>query len=337
MEITPRKVTISWTQSSSVVYDGREHSLTPTVTGVSNIQIPLSKVTVEGTAGVNVGNYTFKVTGVDDSNYTVAGVTNATATLTILKRDVSIIWQNLSQTYGMMDNTIVFATLQNVVYGEEVYAVVSNFKPDCTANTHTLTVNALAGADMANYQINSSTSKSATLTVNRQKAIAIWTNTSYVYDGTAHAPTLTITSESGEVLATKVIDTKVNAGSYTYSAADYFEANANYQLENATCTLEIEKMQILATNVTVSFNNGTLSVTFNDLPANDAGGVKIFASALNIKNGAGSDVTNGNIDAPGRYSIRYTIDSISVTDNYEVIIDSVASVTYTVTADQLEN
>ena len=147
----------------------------------------------------------------------------------------------------------------------------------------------------------------------------------------------TVTSESGEVLATKVIDTKVNAGSYTYSAADYFEANANYQLENATCTLEIEKMQILASNVTVSFNNGTLSVTFNDLPANDAGGVKIFPSALNIKNGSGTDVTNGNIDAPGRYSIRYTIDSISVTDNYEVIIDSVASVTYTVTADQLEN
>lgn len=337
MEITPRKVTISWTQSSSVVYDGREHSLTPTVTGVSNIQIPLSKVTVEGTAGVNVGNYTFKVTGVDDSNYTVAGVTNATATLTILKRDVSITWQNLSKTYGMMDDTIVFATLQNVVYGEDVYAVVSGFSPDFIAGTHTLTVNALAGADMANYQISSSTSKSATLTVNRQKAIAIWTNTSYVYDGTAHAPTLTVTSESGEVLATKVIDTKVNAGSYTYSAADYFEANANYQLENATCTLEIEKMQILATNVTVSFNNGTLSVTFNDLPANDAGGVKIFASALNIKNGAGTDVTNGNIDAPGRYSIRYTIDSISATDNYEVIIDSVASVTYTVTADQLEN
>lgn len=338
MTITPKPVTITWPTNTTVVYDGANHCLVPTVNGVSGAINP-DKITVVG-AGRNAGVYNFEVTDIADPNYTLAGVLNTNATLTISKRQVNISWNNLAQTYGMMSENIVFATLENAVYGEDVYPVVDGFSATLSAGYHDLTVNALAGSAMANYQLADTANTTVSLLVNKQKATAIWSDTSFVYNGKYHAPTLTVTSMTGEDLSrfVSIVSGEVNAGDYTYFADDYFQTNPNWELvENTSCTMEIKRMQITSSDVTVTYDKDTFSfsVSFNALPDNDSDGVTIADDKLEVRNGSGSRIQNGTIDTAGTYMIKYNTSDIIASDNYEIVQGSTASKVFVITNDQL--
>lgn len=338
MTITPKPVTITWPTNTTVVYDGANHCLVPTVNGVSGAINP-DKITVVG-AGRNAGVYNFTVTAIADPNYTLAGVLNTNASLTISKRQVNISWNNLTQTYGMMSENIVFATLENAVYGEDVYPVVDGFSATLSAGYHDLTVNALAGSAMANYQLADTANTTVSLLVNKQKATAIWSDMSFVYNGKYHAPTLTVTSMTGEDLSrfVSIVSGEVNAGEYTYFADDYFQTNPNWELvENTSCTMEIKRMQITSSDVTVTYDKDTFSfsVSFNALPDSDADGVTIADDKLEIRNGSGFKLQNGTIDTAGTYMIKYNASDIIASDNYEIVQGSTASKVFVITNDQL--
>lgn len=338
MTITPKPVTITWPTNTTVVYDGANHCLVPTVNGVSGAINP-DKITVVG-AGRNAGVYNFEVKAIADPNYTLAGVLNTNASLTISKRQVNISWNNLAQTYGMMSENIVFATLENAVYGEDVYPVVDGFSATLSAGYHDLTVNALAGSAMANYQLADTANTTVSLLVNKQKATAIWSDTSFVYNGKYHAPTLTVTSMTGEDLSrfVSIVSGEVNAGEYTYFADDYFQTNPNWELvENTSCTMEIKRMQITSSDVTVTYDKDTFSfsVSFNALPDSDADGVTIADDKLEIRNGSGFKLQNGTIDTADNYMIKYNTSDIVASDNYEIVQGSTVSKVFVVTDDHL--
>ncbi len=339
MTITPKPVTITWPTNTTVTYDGAEHSLVPTVSGVSGIINP-AKITVEGAAGKNAGVYSFTVTAVDDPNYTVVGVANATGTLTIDRRFVTVTWKNLTQTYGMMSNTLEFATLENTVAGDDVYVVVDNFFSTYEAGEYTLYANTLAGDDKGNYKISGETS--ATLVVNPQKAIAKWSNTDTVYDGNVHAPVLTLTSESGEDLSrfVGVIDGKINAGVHSYSTSDYVALDSNYVLAGSlSTTLGINRKQVKSSSFTVKYdkNTATFSVIFTDSFGNEipAEGVTIADDKLDIRNAYAEKQSNGNIVEAGTYLIKFNVDDIVVGSNYQLVQGSTASYQYVLTEDDL--
>ena len=339
IKIIPRPISVSWPLDRDEIYNGREHKLTPVVSGASGVSISLSKITVEGEAGVNAGVYNFTIVGVNDANYTVLGASNLSASLTILPRELNISWQNLSQTYGMMSNTITFATLENVINGDDVSITVkdSNYSSYEKGN-YTLTADTLGGEDKANYVLSSATSKTATLIVNKQRVNAFWSDLSFEYDGQGHAPKLTFTSQTGETLPElcKAIEKKVNSGEYTYDARNYFIENNNYELssDGVYCSFNITKKQIRSGNFTVEYDaeSGSFSVVHLDVIENERAHVRV--SQITIKDSLGYGQINGSISgeyAIGTYTISFNASDISYTQNYEVIDTGANSTTYEIT------
>ena len=337
MVIKPREAFISW-PTLPVAYDGTSKTLKPTVLGVDDIELD---VIVTGAAGKTVGNYEFTVTEiVDNDNYTLVGVDNTTGILTIAPREVTISWSNLEQTLGMMSDTLRFATLENVVVGDEVYPIVENFRTTLQAGECTLYVDVLAGEDSANYTIAGYAEKSAILVIKKQRVTATWFGVSATYNGTSQAPQLIITDRFGENLSdtlVKPITGHTDAGEYSYWASDYFLDNLNYELESdVQCNFVINKKQIKTNDFTVIYDKETasFSVAFNGLPENDKNGVTVAADKLDIRDASGYKIQNGTIETAGTYMIKLNALDIVASENYELSIVTTAQ-KYDLTVDEL--
>lgn len=338
MTIAPKVVTISWPSQREVVYTGNPQRLTPTVTGISGVV--LSPVTISGDYGRNVGEYYYEVTDIDDDNYTLVGASNTSATLKITPRIVTVRWDNMSQTYGMMSDDTVFATLDNAVAGQDVYVVVNGFNTALPAGEHTLTANTLAGKDKANYQIASYANTTATLVVGKQQAIAEWSGgLTFEYDGKPHAPILTVKSVTGEDLSRFVrsVGSHVDVGSYAYSASDYFQENDSYEIVSSQCTLYIQQKQIRVSDFTVTYDKDTFrfSVAFNGVATGDEDGVTISDDKLMISEDFAGRVANGSIDFAGNFQIEFDWTDVKVSENYELVIDPMPTKTYRLSSDDL--
>ena len=324
MTITPAKVTVSWS-STSVVYDGQEHSIRPTVTGVYG-KIDDSKITVSGNRGKDVGSYSFTIISIADPNYTLNGVANTTGTLKITARPVTIIWKNLNQTYGMMDDKTEFVDLQNVVAGDDVALSINDFYTTSSVGSYTLTANTLVGSKKNNYTISSDARTTNTLVVGKQTVQATWTDTVVTYDGNAHAPTLVIKDVHGNALLTNSVTTKTNYGSYTYRASDYFTDTKNYELlENTACMFIIEKKEVDINNITVTYDKvgKRFVVAFNDVLEKDKSLVSASFSVMKDDMPA----SNSYITESGVYTISFAQSSVYISSsNYSLTGESAVSI-----------
>ena len=81
LTITARPVTLSWSTPTSFTYDGSEHSVTAQVSNAVNGDT--FTLTYENNAKTDVGNYTAKVTGLGNTNYTLTGATGVELTWSI--------------------------------------------------------------------------------------------------------------------------------------------------------------------------------------------------------------------------------------------------------------
>lgn len=102
-------------------------------------------------------------------------------------------------------------------------------------------------------------SASYTLTVNPKEVGLTWGTTSFIYDGSAHAPTATATGLVGNDACTVTVDgAQTNAGS-NYTATTSALSNTNYKLPAAnTTTFSIAKA---ASTVTTAPTANTLTYT----------------------------------------------------------------------------
>ena len=71
--IAQRPVTLTWSETTSFTYDGSEHSVTAEVTNA--VDGDTFTLTYDDNARTDVGNYTAKVTGLGNDNYTLTGAT----------------------------------------------------------------------------------------------------------------------------------------------------------------------------------------------------------------------------------------------------------------------
>lgn len=246
--ISPRTVTVTW-GTNTFTYDGREHSLIPTVTGVSSTDAVAFKLKAGQTALTNVGSVKVEIDSLEDPNYKLP-TSNLSKTLTINPQPVTITWS------GNTDVTFDGAphTLKPTVVGTNDKKTV-NFVYDGTytrtnAGSQTITITAL---ENSNYTLTGATgSKSQTLRINPKPVTVTWTgNTSVTFDGNPHSISATVTGVGGVSVGFSygtTNNTQTNAGNYTVKIGEL--SDSNYTLtgaSNVSCDLIIAPQKVRIT------------------------------------------------------------------------------------------
>ena len=220
--ITARTLVVT-AQASNKVYDG---NTTATVT-LSDDHLGNDTVTVSSTtawfADKNVGNgKTVTVSamsisgGADAGNYTLNGVTQATATANITARTLVVTATGVNKVYDATTSaTVTLAT--DKIGGDIVTATYTGGtfgdKTVGTAKTISVTGISISGTDTANYQLMSTTA-SAKADITARPLTVSATGVSKVYDATR---TATVTLGDDRLVGDGVVD--------SYATAAFADAN----------------------------------------------------------------------------------------------------------------
>ena len=235
----------------------------------------------------DAGDYSVELTDVDGGDYIVIG----SSSVSIDKATLTATAENKSVTYG--DDIPAFtATYNGLVNGETnpgfttppTFACDYSATNDVSTSPYSITI---SGGEAPNYIITSYTPGS--LTINPREVGLTWSETtSFPYDGSAHAPTATVTGTVNEdVIGVTVSGSETNAGNYTATAlALTGEKAGNYSLPE-TKTKEFTIAQIA---LTVTANPKT--ITYGDVPVND--GVT-YSGFVNSENENSKGVLSGTL------------------------------------------
>ena len=237
--IDKKSISVTWETTTSFTYSGSAQAPTVTtpVTGVNSEKLNLTRTTQ-----TNVGSYTStascsSVSGgrAKCSNYIL---TNNTKSYTITKKSIS------APTCSAKTYTGVSQTLLSTGTGYTASGTTTGID----AGTYSVTV-----TPTSNYQWsdNTTSSKSVSCTINPKSVSVTWgTTTSFTYNGSAQAPTVTtpVTGVNGESInITRT--TQTNVGSYTSTASCSSVSGgrakcSNYTLTNNTKSFTINKKSI---------------------------------------------------------------------------------------------
>ena len=242
LTIKPQSVTITWDTESEVVYDGLYHSRTAEVRGKTDGNT-VSFRYIDSTSHKDVDKYTYGILELRDSNYTLDGATNTSATLTIKPQPVRIIWSgNDTYTYSGEEHTMipqVYGLIDDVnLSGYYQYSGSTSFT---NAGTYTCTVTKLTNS---NYTLSGCEgSLSATAVVNPMDVSIVWGDTEFAYNGLSHTVTATVTDSYGNQIDSSayryVRNTYTAIGNYTAKLVFYNSANYNIVSGNTDCSWSI--------------------------------------------------------------------------------------------------
>ena len=232
--ISPRTVTISW-GTISFTYDGREHSLIPTVTGVSSSDEVSFKLKPGSTSLTNVGSVKVEIDSLDDPNYKLP-TSNLSKTLTINPQPVTITWTGSpTVTFDGQSHTLM-PTVVGTNDKKTVSFVYEGYYSRTNAGSQVITV---TGLEDDNYTLTGATgSKSQTLKINPRPVNVSWAgDTSVTFDGNPHSVIATVTGVNGNAVGFSygsTNNTQINAGNYTVKINEL--SDGNYTLTGATAT-----------------------------------------------------------------------------------------------------
>ncbi|HIZ30042.1 MAG TPA: hypothetical protein H9813_02260, partial [Candidatus Fournierella merdipullorum] len=243
-KISPLAVALTWSETTSFTYDGQPHSVTAEVTNA--VDGDTFTLTYEDNTGTAVGNYTAKVTGLGNDNYTLTDASGMEQAWSIVEASIAGATVELNQnsfTYnGSEQKPGVTVKLGDKTLTESDYTVT--YSGNCTdAGTYTVTV-----TGKGNY---SGEAESQTYTIEKATvAPSISGTASKPYDGTTAATGLSITL-NGVVSADAVT---AEAASYAYDSAN---AGENKTITASGITLSGED----AGNYTLSADTATTTGT----------------------------------------------------------------------------
>ncbi len=266
LTVTPASLTIT-AQSKTKIYGNAVPTLTVAYAGFVNgdaaaaLDTPVSLSTT-ATTNSPVGAYPIVVSSAADANYTI---TLVDATLTVTPRTLTITVQNKTKTYGAALPALT-ASYSGLAPGEtaadlDVPAVVTT-AATAASNVGTYPITISGGVD-PNYTI---TLVNGTLTINRANLTVRAVNTSKVYG--AAVPTLTYTFTglvNGDTEAS--LDTPVAIST---------PGSAN----SPVGTYAIVPTGASDPNYTVTFVNGTLTVTKAPLTIKAQSATKVYGEVL---------------------------------------------------------
>ena len=307
----PVKVNWKWDGSatqSSIVYDGQVHTLVATLSDLvagdsCNFTANMTKVS-GGTNFSNAGATdagTFKVTvsALENSNYTLEGVANTSATITIAPQPVSISWTGAESVVYDGQNHYRNASVVGANDRKNVdFNYASGNSKSATGN-YTFSVGSL---NNANYTLTGATgSTSASLKITPKVVTVQWTgNGTYTYK---NGTTYTISAVITNAVTGDSVSLNYNTGNRTVTNAGTYEFvvigtnNSNYTVEGASnlSASIVIKPQEVNSLVWSSNNSFTYDGQYHELTAvaKAADGTNVELSYTNQKqiNAGSYDVT----------------------------------------------
>ena len=235
--ITPKEITISWT-NTTLTYNGKEQLPTATPSGIVADDSGEVFLTLLGaqTFVTPSGSTYLAQAELNSNNYTIRQGQESN-TFTIVPKTVTIAWSNYNTvTYDGKDHKPT-ATIASAICEGDSVSIVYCGGAETEAGTYTMTIE----LDNGNYAIQSNQA-SRSFTISPKQVNVSWSNaTGFVYDGTAHTLTATISLVSGETLTLDVtyknkatganVAAPVDAGTYVATAS---YTNGNYTLSGTT-------------------------------------------------------------------------------------------------------
>ena len=329
-KIAPLPVELSWSTPISFTYDGSEHSVTAEVS--NRVGEDTFTLTYDDNAKTDVGNYTAKVTGLGNDNYTLEGVENITLNWEIVGASIAEATVELSEdefTYtGSEQKPTVIVKLGDTPLTENIDYTVDYSDESINAGEYTVTVTGkgnYSGTATATYTISP-----AALTITGA------TLASKTYDGTTNATVESVTfsglvnSESlsmdTDYTAMAVFD-DANAGTGKSATVTVTLSNGNYSLATSTYTLENQTIARADFDGTTEISGSVLAnssdeVKLPDIPDGASYGTPTSDAVTNmsITDGVlhytgGSDITGGTytITVPVTGATNYLDYNITVT------------------------
>ena len=261
-------------------------------------------------AATNAGKYTAKVTDLSNENYKLpaTGLEQAfeitKAPLKISALNDTIVYGDEPASAGIAYDGFVGKETSNVLTGELAFEI--NYKQYGDVGEFAITPSGLT-AD--NYEIEFVAGK---LTVEPKVVSIAWDDeTSFTYDGKAHAPNAAAEGLLNNDECNLVIDSATNAGKYTAKVTDL--SNKNYKLP--ATGLE-QSFEIAKIPLTVTARNAT--IVYGDEPSNAGVEYSGFVVTDNEKSLNGSLVYSYDYKQYGDAG-EYAITPSGLTaDNYEI-------------------
>ena len=253
--VNPKEVVLTWSETTSFVYDANSHVPTATVTGMVNGDE--IGVTVSGEQ-INAGDHiatASALTGEKADNYAlpVANTKSFSITpvaLAVTAKNHIIIYGDTPGNNGVEYSGFVGEDNASMLGGSLDYAY-SYAQYGDVGDDYTITP---SGLTSTNYIISY---HNGTLTVKKKTLGLNWTNTSFTYDREEHLPTVTIVGmvNGDEVSVTVTGPSAINAGDYIATASNLSgDKVGNYRLPTVT---------------TQTFTISPKSLGDGDLPAED--------------------------------------------------------------------
>ena len=314
LTVTPKPITVK-ADNKWKAYGEADPRLTYTSGGLLNndaITGTLSRV-----AGENVGTYAITVGGLTaGDNYEISFTG---ANLTIVKAELTVTANNHTITYG--DAPAGNGVTCEGFVGEETSAVLggtlaydfSYTRYGDVGNTYTIKPKGLTSS---NYKITFSTGK---LTVSPKEVGLTWSETTFPYDGSPHAPTATATElVNGDKIGVTVSGAETNAGnSHTATASALTGTKKhNYKLPEAnTHTFTISPKSIgngttLADGYTLNFGEGNTILLTDDV----IGSALVLSTDYSV--GEDTDTSEGyserTVTGKGNYTGSFSVRNASV-------------------------
>ena len=304
------------------------------VSGTATYTIKSGNDTVSNVSTANVGTYTIVPSGLTaGSNYSI---TYANGTLTINKINDTITITKQTVTYDGAAHTTTASATSGLTPSVTYYT-----NSGCTTKTSTSNGAASEGAapkDVGTYYVTATTagntnynegSKSCTeaLTINAKSVAVSWgSTTTFTYNGSAQAPTASVTSGvNGETInVTRTTQTNASTSSYTSTASCSSVTGgrakcSNYTLTGTTKAFTINKATPL---ITLDSSSGSANVggtsTFN-AKANVAGTFSLatsnstYATASLANTGAVNANTNDLVTVSAKSSNGTSASSTTIT------------------------
>ena len=318
--ISPLPVVLEW-ETTSFTYDGSEHSVTAQVT--NKVGNDAFELTYENNAKTDVGNYTAKVTGLGNDNYTLTGATGVELTWSIVGASIADAQVTLSPesfTYtGQIQTPTVTVKLGDKTLNADDYDVTYSGE-SINAGTYTVTV-----TGKGNY---SGEAASKTYTIEKATVTpSIISSTTKTYDGTTAATGLTITLEG--VLSGDTVT--ATADSYAYNSANVAEANTvtanditldgadagNYTLSSDTATangtITPAALTVTADAKSKAYGDADPALTYTATGLVGKDKLTGELSRAEGENVGDYAITQGTLSAGSNYSIHFTSANLTIT------------------------
>lgn len=295
--------------------------------------------------GKNAGNYYvwYYCYVSDTNNYTAGTNANAIKALAnspknIGQKEVTLSWGTTSWAYDKATHSTT-CTAGSLVSGDTCTVTLTGNSVGPNVGSATVTASSLSNN---NYKLPSS--NTTTISITAKTATLSWGTTSWVYNGSAHSTTCTVSNlESGDTCTVTLSgNTITNVGSTTVTATEL--SNSNYALPSATAdksttlTVTIRTVEInepTYNSATLTYDKTEKQITAQDGSCTPGGTMYYYISTSSTKptfstaSGSGWSSSYPKATNAGTYYVWYYCQVTDTTNNTGTGINTVTQISGT--------